>query len=252
MTMGIIVAIGGGELNKHETYAIDAEIVKLTAKEKPKALFIPTASGDAPGYYHSFKKIYGDELHCDVDSLLLIDNNITREEIIDKINQADLIYVGGGNTRRMLEIWREHHVDHLLLEAYNNGTVLSGISAGSICWFEHGQSESSIADGTGDKEFIKLDALGILKGFHCPHFNEGLRSSSFSEMIEGSDEIGIALDNQCAIIFNDDQYKVVTTVDDANAYKIYYRNNQVVTEKIKQQGDFRDIAELYVTNFVEC
>ncbi|OAB43790.1 peptidase E [Paenibacillus glacialis] len=245
--MGIIVAIGGGELSLHETYAIDSEIVKLTGKEKPTALFIPTASGDAPGYCDTFQQIYGDELNCDVDFLLLIDNKMTREEIAHKVSQADLIYVGGGHTGNMLAIWREYQVDRMLLEAYNNGTVLSGLSAGSICWFEHGHSDISIPGSNDNWEYIKLEALGMLKGFHCPHFNEDARPMSFPEMIQGTDDMGIAIENYCAIIYNDNQYKVIKTADDANAYKVFCRNNHVVKEEIVQDERFRDIAELYDT-----
>lgn len=249
LTMGTIVAIGGGELNQHETYAIDTEIVKLTAKEHPKALFIPTASDDASGYCDSFQQIYGDELGCEVDFLLLIDSEMTMEEVNEKISQVDLIYVGGGNTGRMLAIWREHQVDRMLLEAYNKGTVLSGVSAGSICWFEHGHSEILVPGSHDEYDYIKLEALGLLKGFHCPHFNEYERPISFPEMVKGTEDMGIGIENNCAIIFKDNEYKVMKTVDDANAYKVFYRNNQVVKEKIVQD-DFRDIAELYLTNSV--
>lgn len=253
--MGIIVAIGGGELDQHETYNIDAEIVKLTDKENPKALFIPTASDDAPGYCDSFQQIYGDELGCEVDFLLLIDNSLTREEIAAKISQADLIYVGGGNTGRMLAIWRETQVDEMLLEAYNKGTVLSGISAGSICWFEHGHSEISVPESQDEYDYIKLDGLGILKGFHCPHFNEYERPISFPEMVQETEDMGIAIENKCAILFKDNEYKVMKTADNANAYKVFYQNDQVVQEKIIQDEYFRDLAELYLTNSVsvhEC
>lgn len=253
--MGIIVAIGGGELDQRETYGIDTEIVKLTGKERPKALFIPTASDDASGYCDSFQQIYGDELGCEVDFLLLIDTDITMEEICEKISQADLIYVGGGNTGRMLAIWREHQVDQMLLEAHTKGTVLSGISAGSICWFQHGHSEITVPGSQGEYDYIKLDGLGILKGFHCPHFNEYERPISFPDMVQGTEDMGVAIENNCAIIFKDNEYKVLKTADHANAYKVFYLNNQVVQEKIIQDEYFRDLGELYLTNSVsvhEC
>lgn len=147
--MGTIVVIGGGELIELETLEIDRKVVQLTQKAKPKALFIPTASSDAPGYCDTFSKVYGDILGCETSNLLLVSQTYTHDEITDLITAADLIYVGGGNTRKMLEIWKNTGVDTLLKEAYSSGTVLTGLSAGSICWFEYGHSDSEAFDNGG-------------------------------------------------------------------------------------------------------
>ncbi|MFQ5621295.1 MAG: Type 1 glutamine amidotransferase-like domain-containing protein, partial [Candidatus Nanoarchaeia archaeon] len=109
--MGKIVAIGGGEIKNFETLSIDRAITKLTGKKKPKALFIPTASGDAEGYWQTFQKVYGKRLGCRTDKLFLLREKPTNKEITKKIKWADLIYVGGGNTLRMLKIWRRKGVD---------------------------------------------------------------------------------------------------------------------------------------------
>jgi dipeptidase E len=105
--MGIIVAIGGGELRNFETLEIDEYIVKSTGKENPKALFIPTASGDALAYVDTFNKVYGEKLGCKTDSLLLSSENLEDKEIENKILSSDLIYVGGGNTEKMIKLWKE-------------------------------------------------------------------------------------------------------------------------------------------------
>ena len=140
--MGKIVAIGGGELKDLDTLSIDREIVSLTGKKHPTALFIPTASGDAEGYWKTFQGIYGGMLGCKPEVLYLIKENPVKREIEEKILGADLIYVGGGNTMKMLKAWRKKGVDKLLKKAYGQGIVLSGLSAGAICWFAYGCSDS--------------------------------------------------------------------------------------------------------------
>ena len=144
--MGKIVAIGGGEIGrpgtKIETLEIDTEIIKLTNKKNPKLLFIPTASNDSTGYYDVVKNYFGKKLGCDVSVLYLINETHTKKNIENKILSSDIIYVGGGNTLKMMTLWRKYEVDKILKKAYDNGIVMTGISAGSICWFNFGNSDS--------------------------------------------------------------------------------------------------------------
>ena len=95
--MGKLVAIGGGEMTERETLAIDKEIVCLAGKDRPKALFIPTASGDSPRYWQSFQEVYGEELGCETDVLYLLGVSLTKERLKRRILSADLVYVGGGS-----------------------------------------------------------------------------------------------------------------------------------------------------------
>ncbi|MFB6240595.1 MAG: Type 1 glutamine amidotransferase-like domain-containing protein, partial [Gemmatimonadota bacterium] len=103
--MGRIVAVGGGEIAAHETLPIDRAIVSLAEAGTPRALFIPTASEDAEGYIETFHEVYGEELGCETDVLTLVEGNPTQEQIDEAIADADLVYVGGGNTRKMMRIW---------------------------------------------------------------------------------------------------------------------------------------------------
>ncbi|MEK4511945.1 Type 1 glutamine amidotransferase-like domain-containing protein [Paenibacillus sp. FSL K6-2524] len=243
--MGTIVVIGGGELSELETLEIDREVVNLTNKLKPKALFIPTASNDALGYCDSFASVYGDRLGCETRSLLLATNSYTHEEIVDAIMSADLIYVGGGNTAKMLEIWRETGVDTLLKEAYASGTVLSGLSAGSICWFEYGHSDSEAFEGNKGWKYIKLEAMGLLRGIHCPHYDEDNRSEDFMRMVQGSGLPGIAVENNCAMIFKDNEYKVISTKDTARAFTIIDSDQGVIVSELTQHSKFKPLSDLY-------
>jgi len=147
--MGKIVAIGGGELRLNETLEMDRFIVDFSGKDKPKALFIPTASSDREEYIEVFENVYGNTLGCKTDVLKLIEEKTSASAIEEKILSADIIYVGGGNTAMMIDLWGKNKVDLYLKKAYENGTVLSGLSAGAICWFKFGHSDSNRF--TGDK-----------------------------------------------------------------------------------------------------
>ena len=216
--MKTIIAIGGGELKNLETLNIDKYIVEATGKEKPRTLFIPTASGEPQGYIDTFNKVYGEILGCNPDVLLLISENLNEEEIKNKIFSADLIYVGGGDTIKMLEIWKEKKVDKYLKDAYEKGIVLSGLSAGSICWFKYGHSDSnSFRNKEGWWDYIRADGLGLINAIHCPHYNEEGREG-FDEMMKSQQVPGIALENNCALIFQDGNCKIIKSDEKANAY----------------------------------
>ena len=111
--MATIVAIGGGELRDLETLLIDKTIVKLAMNKRPKALFIPTAINDSLGYWQVFQDVYGKKLGCETDVHFLLSQKHTQQAIREKIASADIIYVGGGNTLRMLKAWRKQGVDKL-------------------------------------------------------------------------------------------------------------------------------------------
>lgn len=244
--MGKIIAIGGGEIRGLETLPIDKEIVALTKKEHPKALFIPTASNDAEGYWETFQKVYGEELGCRTEVLYLIKQNPGEKEIRDRILGADLIYVGGGETGKMLAIWKEKGVNRYLKEAFAEGIVLSGLSAGSICWFTDGHSEASNTSRANDAlNYKKISGLGLIKAFHCPHYNENDRGLSFHRMIENTEEIGIAIEDNCAIAFVEDQYRVLYSDEKARACKVYREQGQVIVEELAKDNHFRDSFALF-------
>lgn len=175
--MNIIVAIGGYKRRRTKDapfdtpLKIDRHIVELTGKKQPKVLFIPTASSDDTVYVDSINQVYKEKLGCTVDVLYLITKKPTHAEIAAKICSADIIYVGGGNTLMMMNLWRRLGVDKLLREAYERGVVCCGVSAGSICWFEYGVSDSRQFKNPKSHEYIRVKGLGFLKGLHCPHYD---------------------------------------------------------------------------------
>jgi dipeptidase E len=244
-----IVAIGGGEIRTRGTAAIDREIIRLSGKKNPRLLFIPTASLDSERYWKHVQEYFGDFLKCKTDVLFLVSEKPSRKEIRRKISWADVVYVGGGNTLLMMRVWRRLSVDRLLKAAYENGTVLSGISAGSICWFDSGHSDSMSFYNPRKWQYINVKGMGLIHGIHCPHYNSmtlGVpRRKHFREMISKTGGVGIAIENNCAIEFIDGRfYRVITSKSYARPYKVYRSRGEVVAERIPQKKELAPVETL--------
>jgi dipeptidase E len=245
---GAIVAIGGGVIRTKGTEAIDREIIRLSGKKNPRLLFIPTATSDSEKYWEVVQEYFGKFLKCKTDVLYLIKEHPSQERIRKKILSADIIYVGGGNTLLMMRVWRRLGVDKLLKLAFENGTVLSGISAGSICWFDSGHSDSMSFYNPRKWKYINVKGLGLIPGIHCPHYNSRTlgvaRRKHFREMIRKIGGLGIAIENNCAIEFVDGSYKVIRSKNHAKAYTVRRSGGKVVAEQIPIQEHLAPIESL--------
>lgn len=243
-----VVAIGGGCIKKYETLAIDKEIIELSGKKNPKLLFIPTASSDNETYTTTIKKYFAD-LGCIVDALYLIKEKsqlqvAVTSDITHKIMSADIIYVGGGNTLKMMRLWRKFGIDKLLEQARKQGTVLCGVSAGSICWFNYGNSDSRKFKNP-NADYIKVTGLGFIQAFHCPHYDtESGRKASLEKMMKKFPGTAIAIDDCAALEVIGDRYRIISASDNANAYKVYWKQNQFYQEKIEKTKEYKDLNGL--------
>jgi len=172
-----IVAMGGGGFSfGSEWRGLDDYAVELTGASRPKVCFLPTASGDADSYVVRFYDAFPASRHR-ASHLALFTRTVTdlRGVLLDQ----DLIYVGGGNTANMLSVWRLHGVDALLREAWEAGIVLCGLSAGSLCWFEGGTTDSF-----GPELAALNDGLGLLSGSHSPHYDgEAQRRPTYHRLV---------------------------------------------------------------------
>jgi dipeptidase E len=244
-----IVAIGGGVMKTGGLLAIDKEIIKLSRKKHPTLLFLPTATSDSELYWHHIGKHFGKRLSCKTDVLYLIKEKPTKKEIRTKILAADIIYVGGGNTLKMMRLWRKLGVDTLLKQAWKRGTVLTGISAGSICWFESGHSDSMSFYNSKKWKYINVRGLGFLRGVHCPHYDSQTlgkkRKNDFHNMMEKIGGMGIAIDNNCAIAFLDGAFRVISAKKNAKAYKVFRKNGNVISERIPEKKALTPISALF-------
>ena len=251
--MRTIVAIGGGEIGRKkeledgtikiypvETTAIDKEIIKLSGKLNPKLLFIGTATGDNPTYIEAIQEHFGKSLDCQVDTLNLVTEELSLKIIVEKILTADIIYVGGGNTQFMQDTWAKHGVLPLLRQAYEKGTILSGLSAGANCWFEKSSTDSFMTaedklDFDKAKEKLAImDNLGYLKGVCCPHYlKEPYRRPAFLHQMRKYEGIAYGIDNEAALLFQDEKLtRVLKSKPTAKAFEITSKAGQVTEKEI--------------------
>ena len=249
--MGKIVAIGGGELRNSETSAIDQEVVRLTGKPQPRALFIPTASYDSVDYWTAFQSVYGEDLGCETSVMYLLDDHPPLQQIEEMILSSDLIYVGGGNTLKMMRRWRKLGVDQMLKAAYDRDIVLAGVSAGAICWFNYGHSDSMAFYHPDSWKYVRVRGLGLIDAFGCPHFDSETsgkkRNLDFQNMIQKHGGTGIGIDNNCALEFLGDGFRVISSQPSAGAYKLYSDRGKVTVEQIQRSQEYLPISSLLLS-----
>lgn len=249
-----IIAIGGGEIGrpgiKNETLSIDRQLVKSTGKIKPRLLFISTASSDADGYIDSVNSYFGKRLGCIIDVLTLTKKAYSQKQLKDKIFKADIVYVGGGNTLKMMKIWRKLGVDVLLKEAYNKGIVMAGLSAGSICWFRYGNSDSARFGKNKATVMMRVSGLGLLPFLHCPHYNfEVGREASLKEMMKRTSGVAIALDNCAAIEVINEEFRILRSKATANAYQVYWYKGKYYKKQIVVSRELTPLSKLLHKNY---
>lgn len=235
----------GGGFYPVETTGIDTEVLRLTGKKHPRLLFIPTASYDSEGYYNIVKKHFLGIGCSVVDTLKLSETTLSRQQLENHILSYDAIYVGGGNTLRLMTVWRKLGVDTILKKAYERDIVLSGVSAGSICWFSYGNSDSRKFTSGSDK-LIKVTGLGLINALHCPHYDEEpFRQKDLKRMMKSTPKlVALALDNCTALEVVDDSYRIIKTKPNAKVRKTYWQNGKYVIEEIEVSEDFRSLASL--------
>jgi dipeptidase E len=146
---------------------------------------------------------------------------------------ADIIYVGGGDTASMMKIWKEHGIDSKLLAIYKNDTaVLGGLSAGAICWFDCGHSDSEAFSKKDDWNYIFVEGmLGIHPFVLCPHYNEEGRDS-FDTMMKEKELVGLALENETAFVEENGAILFIRSRKDAMAYEIMYQNGKMTMSEV--------------------
>lgn len=228
--MGRIVAIGGGSYQS--TKRINEYMIGLAHKERPNVLFIGTASRDAEGNIANAQAAFG-AFGCDVKALRLVTKHPTESEIAALADWADIVYVGGGNTVFMMEVWKACGLDRMLRAAYENDTaVLGGLSAGAICWFDCGHSDSESFAGNADWHYIFAEGmLGLQKFVYCPHYNEAGRDS-FDEMLKVKTLPGLALENETAFAEDNGKISFIRSRPDAKAYRIVWQDGRMTKSKI--------------------
>lgn len=223
-----LVAIGGGEIRTGETKAIDQEIVCLSQKINPTLLFIPAASGDSITYCNTVKKVYS-ELGATVDCLFLCENAPDAKIIKEKMLSADIVYIGGGDTKLLMNALHKHGVDRMLVDAYERGVVLSGLSAGAICLSNKGPGDPFV----GENSWIINDwdkGLGLLAYSFCPHYDE--EWPAFHAMFKGEQDYALAVENNVAIILEDQQMRICKSDPKKQAYRLQWDKDRIKRRRL--------------------
>jgi dipeptidase E len=219
---------GGGFSSEPLNLALDRFILQCAPVSNPKVCFVGTATGDAVRYIANFYRAYR-QMECQPSHLTFFERT---PDLRSLALEQDVIYVGGGNTKSMLAVWKDWGFDLILREAWENGVLLAGISAGAICWFEQGVTDSYAAD------LKVIDCLGFLKGSCCPHFDgEPERKPAYTKMLAENRILpGYAIDDCAALHFvGTELTRAVTYRPEANAYRMQLLNGTVKQEPLKPE-----------------
>ncbi len=247
-TLMKIIAIGGGRIGRFSpavrTTAIDREVVRISGKKSPRLLFLPTASAGCDQYCAAIYNQFSKKLGCRVDIMLLVNTDPVYASIRDRVSRADIVYVGEGNTLRMMKTWRHYGVDRALRAAMKRGAVLCGSSAGSIAWFSWGNSDS-LKSQQDPTRLVRVRGLGFIDALLCPHYDaEKHRRASLKAMMRKSKRVAIALDECCAFVVHDDTYRVLASVKGRKAYRVYWKDGKCVEEELVPSRQFRPLGPL--------
>ena len=220
----ILVLAGDSVLPTSTDGPMHQLLLDLTGRERPRLCFIGTASGDSWEYQAQFYATFA--LRAEASHLALFDRQVA--DIEGFLLEQDAIYVGGGNTANMLAVWRVHGVDVALRKAWQAGVVLAGSSAGAICWFEAGLTDSF---GRGLAEMG--GGLGFLKGSFCPHYDsESLRRPRYAELVgSGALPDGYAADDGVGLLFEGRELAgAVASLPGSSAFRVERRKGNQVEE----------------------
>jgi peptidase E len=220
------ILIAGGGYNT----AFIRYMAQLTGKPRPRLCYLPTASADSQSgtiaWYRSCAPL-NVEAHAQNSFIASTQQDKDWDEVFLSM---DGIVVSGGNTLNQQAIWKAQGIDAVLRQAWDRGIVLGGASAGSLCWFEEGTTDSR------PKELSSVQCLGFLKGSHSPHYDrEPGRRPLYQKLIgSGAMKPGYACDNDAGIYFEDNEAKrVVATRRDAKVYYVSVVGGKVV-EKLME------------------
>ncbi|MFF7308958.1 Type 1 glutamine amidotransferase-like domain-containing protein [Streptomyces sp. NPDC008137] len=211
------LALLGGGFSTDSDGLLDDWVLAQARVSRPKVCFVPTASGDAQAYVEQFSTAFRSRPDCDPSVLHLFRRELDDDALRSFLLAQDVVYVGGGNTANLLAVWRTHGVDRLLREAYEQGTLLCGISAGANCW-----AEGSHTDSFGPLTYLP-DGLGLLPGSVCPHYDSepGRRLLYRAAVAAGNLPAGWAVEDGAGALFTDGVLtEAVTRAPGTGVYRV--------------------------------
>jgi peptidase E len=223
---------GGGFSVEPDSPLLDDFILSLSPRQPARVCFVPTASADSATYIARFYRAFAEKA-IPTDLTLFDAPALPRRPALTKdlatfVREQDIFYVGGGSTANLLALWRAHGLDTLLRKAWRSGKIMTGISAGMLCWFEGG-----LTDSFGGLQALD-DGLGLIKGFACPHYDgEAERRGAFHRLMASQARVGWAADDGVALHFVGTRLQeAVSSRPNANAYRIQFRRSELVETKV--------------------
>lgn len=253
-----IVAIGGGNNSRirkngepqvYEHENIDKEIISLTNKSNPNFLFISHASNEEleEASFNKMVNTYGNLYNCSV-KLLDIKTLQDLNKVSELLRWADIIYVGGGDTKKMLTLWRNTGFTELLKREYIAGKVMCGISAGASCWFKSGCSDSLKMElNDPSVPHVEINGLGFVDFTLNPHANNKDRLIDFKQILKSNNKIGLSISDNAAIIIKDGKYKLIKG-ESSEGKKIfarisYWKDAKYYNYNIRPQGSIKTLIK---------
>jgi dipeptidase E len=233
---GQIIAMGGGGFSMEPgNPLLDDYVLSQSRRSKPRICFLGCASGDASAYVEKFYRAFSQQ-RCEPTHLPMFDT--PPPDIARIVPRQDVFYVGGGSTRNLLVLWREWGLDRLLAREWRRGKVFAGVSAGSLCWFESG-----VSDSFGPR-LAPVHALGWIRGSHCPHYDgEAERRPAYHSLVRtGRLPAGYAADDGAALHFIGRKlHRVVSSGPNAKAYRVALTGRAVIERPLATEflGDRR-------------
>ena len=220
-----IVALGGGGFtDEPDNPALDDYVLAAAGRDRPRVCFLATAGGDNHSYTVKF---YGAFAGGRADASHLALFNRTVDDVRSLLLAQDVNYVGGGNTVKLLAVWRAQGIDRVLREAWERGVVLAGLCAGSMCWFEGGVTASF-----GRRLAPLHDGLGLLPGSNCPHYRE--RRDAYATAVRSGLPAGVAADDGVALHFVERRLAaVVASRPGRRAYRVGVAGDRLVEAPLR-------------------
>lgn len=237
-----LVLIGGGDYGNapekpYNLKEIDEKIVTLSNKSHPRLLFI----GFNIRANHSFGFMKKHFMELGVQCEYLNYNEFSNQKTVDgKFKRADIVYLGGGNTMLHMSKLKQFGLDEKVKECAKQGKVLAGRSAGAIIISAFGSSDSR--HYKNKNIYTSAKGLGIINLFFAPHFSKTDRPDDMPRIMKNKKKmVAVGVDNQCALVINDNEFEVVKSSKDANAFKMFYKIDEFVMKNLE---DFGKVDEL--------
>jgi dipeptidase E len=223
-----IVAMGGGGFSTEPNNPLlEDYLLSLVGSQQPRVCFVPTAGGDADSYIVKFYNAFGNGRSVPTHLSLF---RRTVADLRTFILGQDIVYVGGGNTANMLAAWRVHGLDEVLREAWSSGIILCGPSAGAVCWFESG-----VTDSFGQPLQPITNCLGFLPGSHCPHYDSELQRRPTYQRLIAQQVLppGIAADDSVALRYAGTELtEIASSRQAARAWRVTLENGQIREDEL--------------------